>query len=556
MARSSYNKKTQQSSQRRQPADLFDEDFKRSSGSSNTVHFTSLYDPDASRKIQEENYKRGSGRGFGARNSKNSNASRPSGSRSGSSYSNGSSTRSYRSSYSGSSYREPASDDFFETEEESRSENRKKKEGFFEKTEIGSRTKAVIRKMSRAETKGNFSLPQIRHESNFAVIACTVLLCVIGLVMVASSSYYYAYTTTGDSLYFFRRQLIFVAIGVVVMIVASRFPLKLIRNVSFAVYLVAVACTILVLRFGTSANGSTRWLGVGSFSFQPAELAKLGVALYVSRLVEDEREHMKEGKTFFKLLIVIGIPAAFVAYQNLSSGVIIAAIGVVIMFVGGAKFSHFLKVLLLVGVPIVILLVIPLIMDVSQMDNALGRFLQEFSYRSDRISAWRDPFGDSMGDGYQTVQALYAVGSGGFFGRGLGQSIQKMGYIPFAYNDIIFAVICEELGVLGAGLVMVLFGIFAWNGIKISLEAPNSFTSMLSLGLVSQIALQAVLNIAVNLNAIPATGISLPFISYGGSSMLFLMGSVGLIVNISTYSAEDDKETKRSGRRVSAAGNN
>lgn len=413
---------------------------------------------------------------------------------------------------------------------------------------LGKRTGYLLKKANGdPEKQKNFVLPD-RTGMNFTLLACVILLLVVGLIMVTSSSYYYAYSSYDDSMYFFRRQVIWSLIGIVAMLIISRVPLTWIRGMAFPIYLFSVFCSVLVLFIGTSANGSTRWLGVGSLSFQPAELAKLAVAIYISKLVEDNQKTIGTLKTFGTILFVLMVPTALVAYQNLSSGIIIAGVGVIIMFVGGAKIKHFMGIIIPLFALAALVVVLPLLIDTSEMGGPLGNFLREFAYRSDRVSSWLDPFSDSMGDGYQTVQALYAVGSGGFFGRGLGQSIQKLGFIPFAYNDIIFAVICEELGLFGAIVVVFLFGVFTWNGVKISLSCPNLYTSLLSIGLVGQIAVQAVLNIAVNTNSMPATGVSLPFISYGGSSMLFLMASVGLILNISTFSKNQQKE------EVSAAG--
>lgn len=409
---------------------------------------------------------------------------------------------------------------------------------------LGKRTGAMLKKANGdPEKQRRFRLPE-RNESNFTLLATVILLLVIGIVMVTSSSYYYAYYSMGDSLYFFRRQLIWTLISIVAMVLVSRVPLKWIRGMAFPIYLFSILCNILVFFIGTEVNGSTRWLGVGSLSFQPAELSKLAVAIYISKLVDDFKDLMHKRRTFFIVFGAVLLPTGLVAYQNLSSGIIVAAIGVIIMFIGGAKIKHFVMIIGPVFGAAALLVILPLIVDVSQMGGPLGNFLREFAYRSSRVSAWLDPFQDSMGDGYQTVQALYAVGSGGFFGRGLGHSIQKLGYIPFAYNDIIFAVICEELGVFGAAIVMLLFSVFTWNGVKISLASPNRYTQLLTISLTGQIALQAVLNIAVNTNSMPATGISLPFISYGGSSMLFLMASVGLILNISTYSAAEKRKAQ------------
>ena len=398
----------------------------------------------------------------------------------------------------------------------------------------GRRSGAIIEKKERRSFGSSFALPK-KEESDFTIIACVVLLSFIGLVMVTSSSYYYSYTTMGDSMYLFRRQLIWLVVGFGAMIFAAKFPLKIMKQFARVAYLASVVCCVAVLFIGIEVNGSTRWLGVGQLSFQPAELAKIGVALYMSQLVEEHQKDITEKRTFIYLLIVLGIPTLLVAYQNLSSGIIIAVIGIIIMFVGGARWKHFFMIAGPVAAAAVLLVVLPMVIPIESFPEFMQGFLSDFFYRTERVQAWLDPFAYAQDEGYQTIQSLYAVGSGGLFGRGLGQSIQKLGYIPEAYNDIIFSIICEELGLFGAAIVTLLFGMFTWHGIKISLFAPNKFTALLSVGIVGQIAVQAILNIAVNTNTIPATGVSLPFISYGGSSMLFLMASVGIVLNISGY---------------------
>ncbi|MBO4886791.1 MAG: FtsW/RodA/SpoVE family cell cycle protein [Firmicutes bacterium] len=396
----------------------------------------------------------------------------------------------------------------------------------------GKRTGRVIRKKSNEPKIYAFSN---RGEANFNIIAVTILLMVFGVVMVTSSSYYYAYTTIGDSLYFFRRQMIWLVVGLIAMLLVMALArMDWIRKWSLVIYLASIFFCILVLLIGNSVNGSTRWLGIGDFiTFQPSEFAKMAVVLYVSHLVDLHREDITKIQTFILLLAVIAVPAGLVAIENLTSGIIIAAVGVLIMYMGGVSYKHLLMAVVAGGVVIGLFLLAPLIVP----------SLKEYTYRLLRVQAWLDPFQYALDDGYQTVQSLYAVGSGGFFGRGLGQSIQKLGFIPEAYNDIIFAIICEEMGLFGAALVVLLFGIFTWNGVKVSLSAPDRFSSFVCAGFVGQISLQAILNIAVNTNLIPTTGVSLPFISYGGSSMLFLMASVGLILNISSYNTKTKSKT-------------
>lgn len=256
--------------------------------------------------------------------------------------------------------------------------------------------------------------------------------------------------------------------------------------------------------------------------------------------VEQYQKHIESGKTFFKLLLLLMIPTALVAYQNLTSGIIIAMIGLTIMFIGGCRWRYFALMGLAAIAVITVFVILPVYVPLSKFPSFLQPFIEKFMYRANRVKAFLDPFQYAQNEGYQIVQSLYAIGSGGFFGHGLGESIQKLGFIPEAYNDIIFAIICEELGLLGAGMVILLFGVIVWQGAKIAIKAPDAFTTYLAAGLVVQVGLQAVLNIAVSTNSIPATGVSLPFISYGGSSILFLMISMGLLLNVSrrTYAEQ------------------
>ena len=375
-----------------------------------------------------------------------------------------------------------------------------------------------------------------RHESDFTLIACIVLLSFIGLVMVTSSSYYYAFhNMNGDSYHFFKKQMTFLLGGCGVMAVAAVFSLKWIKRLSWVVYAFAVACTILVLFIGKSVNGSTRWIVIGPIQFQPAEFAKLGIALFLSVKVEQYQKTIGTGRTFLKLLGILMLPTAFVIYQNLSSGLIIAVIGMVIMFVGGCKIRYFLMLAGAAAALFFVVIVLPALIPLDLFPEFMQGFMEKFMYRSNRIEAFLDPFKYAQGTGYQTVQSLYAIGSGGIFGVGLGESIQKLGFIPEAYNDIIFAIICEELGLIGATIVILLFAMLVKQGIHIAMDAPDRYTTYVAAGLTTQVGIQAIMNVAVNTNTIPATGASLPFISYGGTAMVLLLGSMGILLNISRY---------------------
>lgn len=428
-------------------------------------------------------------------------------------------------------------------------EPRSRKQSASRKTSSSrTRTRTVTaKKRTRQEAptkKSVFSAAAIpltaRHESDFSLIASIILLSFIGLVMVTSSSYYYAYNTFGDSLYFFRKQLLFLVLGTAALVVCMNVPLQWYKRFAWAAYLAAIVCLVAVLFIGIEVKGSKRWLGVGSFSFQPTELAKLSVALFMAVKVDQHRKTIKSARTFFMLLAILAVPTGLVLYQNLSSGIIVGMIGLVIMFVGGCKFRYFMILGAIALAFFGIFVVLPSYVPLDAFPGFMQGFIEDFMYRSNRVEAFLDPFAYAQSTGYQTVQSLYAVGSGGFFGLGLGESIQKLGFIPEAHNDIIFAIICEELGLFGATIVILLFGIMLKQGIQIAMDAPDRFTTYAATGLISQIGIQAIMNIAVNTNSIPATGVSLPFISYGGSSFLFLMGSMGILLNISKYTRETD----------------
>lgn len=388
--------------------------------------------------------------------------------------------------------------------------------------------------------KEAWTLPQ-RRETNFTFIACLVLLAVMGLVMVTSSSVYFAYENTGDSLYYFKRQLLWLAISTAILIAAVYVPLKWYRKWAFAGYLLAVFLLIAVIFVGEEIKGSKRWLGFGEYSFQPSEFAKIATALFMAVLVDRHRDDIQDVWVFAKLLVVLMIPTVLILKENLSTAIVNMAIGLVIMYIGGARIKHFLVLVLPLLAVLVAIVTIPLAVPIESMPEWIQGFMSEWYYRTVRVRAWLDPWSYASGDGYQAIQSLYAVGSGGFFGVGLGGSVQKLGFIPEAHNDIIFAVLCEELGLVGAAVVLVLFAGLIWNGIKISVHAPNNFSSLLAVGMITQVAVQVIINVAVNTNSIPVTGVTLPFISYGGSSLLFLMGSMGILLNISRYSTAPRK---------------
>lgn len=354
----------------------------------------------------------------------------------------------------------------------------------------------------------------------------TILLLVIislvlfGIVMVFSSSYYYALTHSsfeGDMYHFVKLQALWSLIGFVGLAIMVHFPYRVVRRFGGVAYWFSVVCLVLVQIIGDEIQGSKRWLGVGPIGFQPSEVAKIAVILFLADYVARHQDELGSLKGFLKAVGVLALPTALVAISNLSTAIVIFAIGVTILFVASPKIWYFVVAGIGAVGALALLLLLPM-----------------FAYRMSRIRAWLDPFGDILDKGFQIVQSLYAVASGGMFGLGLGQSRQKF-FVPEPYNDIIFAIICEELGMVGAAIVILLFMVLVWRGTKIAVEARDLYGTLVAAGIVMLIGIQVIINIAVATNSMPNTGMQLPFISYGGSGMVFTLGSMGILLNISRY---------------------
>ncbi len=352
---------------------------------------------------------------------------------------------------------------------------------------------------------------------DFSLLFVIMMLVMFGVIMVFSSSYYAALTKVqiNDMYYFFKRQLLWSVIGFAAMIFMANFDYKLLRRFAFPMYIISCVMLVLVLFIGTETNGSKRWL----FGIQPSEVCKIALIILMAHIVTDNRRMLKTFRGFLKMFVFVAIPIVLIAVENLSTAIVVTAIGVSILFVASPKIWYFIAMIApIVGGGFVAIVGFP-----------------QFAYRLGRIKAWLDPFSDPTNLGFQTVQSLYAVASGGLFGLGLGQSRQKLGYIPEAYNDIIFSIVCEELGFVGAAAVLALFMVLIYKGIKIALGTQELFGSLVATGIICMIGIQVLINIAVITNTIPVTGMPLPFISYGGSSLVLVMASMGILLNISRY---------------------
>ena len=361
--------------------------------------------------------------------------------------------------------------------------------------------------------------------SDYTLLFIVLFLLAFGLVMLYSTSAYDANLTYNDSTYLFRKQIFSTLAGLVVLFIVSHLPYHLWERFAVIGYGVSVALVLLIIPFGIEANGAKRWLRVFGLSLQPAEVAKLAMILFLAYLICKMGRNIRTMKGF---LVVLGAAAPisgliYVITRNLSSAIIIMGIAVVMLFVACPDYKRFI-ILGLIGIAGVAGIVF-LIVKMSE-SGSVG------SFRGERILAWLDPEAYASGKGFQTLQALYAIGSGGILGKGLGQSMQKLGFLPEAQNDMIFSIICEELGLFGAIAVLMMFILLIWRCMIIANNAPDLFGALLVVGVMGHIAIQVILNVAVVTNTIPNTGISLPFISYGGSSVMFLLAEIGIVFSV------------------------
>lgn len=363
---------------------------------------------------------------------------------------------------------------------------------------------------------------------DYTLIYILLLLLGFGLIMVYSTSSYTASITqaTGnDPYYFLRKQANATIIGLILMVIVSFIPHRVYtRFANLAMYVSIVLIFLILTPLGYEANGAKRWIRIGGISLQPAEVAKVAVILYMTVTIVKNKDMFDDIKSIIKntLLPIISCLLVFLLTRNLSSAIIIAAICIIMMYVVDKNTKRYLIGAVALGC----IAVIAIIVALSIPDSP------DVGFRMSRIKAWRNPEAYSDTIGYQTLQSLYAIGSGGFFGKGLGQSSQKLGFIPEAQNDMIFSIICEELGLFGGVCVIAMFIVLLYRMWIIANSAPDMYGMLLVTGVMAHIAVQVVLNIAVVTNVIPNTGISLPFISYGGSSVMFLLAEMGMVIGV------------------------
>ena len=346
-----------------------------------------------------------------------------------------------------------------------------------------------------------------------------MVLVIIGLLALFSASNAYALFNEGDSYAFIRRQVVFAGVGLVVMLLLSTVNYKLLYPLAWPIMAVTIVLLVVVLFF--SHAGVSRWIDLGFTTFQPSEIAKFAVVVLFGRLCVQNADKMRTFKYgIVPFVSVLGVIVGLMLLQPHLSGIIlISSIGALMMLVGGVDLRWFVLagIVAVLGVAVII------------VSGAVG-------YAPARIENWRHPENDPRGGGFQVLQSLYAIGSGGLMGVGVGASRQKYLYLPEPQNDFIFAVVCEEVGFVGATLIIILFALLVWRGFVIAMRCKDRFGALLAIGFTSQVGLQTVLNILVVTNTVPNTGISLPFFSYGGTALLMLLAQMGLVLSVSRQS--------------------
>ena len=365
----------------------------------------------------------------------------------------------------------------------------------------------------------------VNNQFDFTLCITVLVLLAMGIIMVLSASAPSSLSSTGSSYTYVGKQLLFAVVGIIVMFTMSKIDYRFLKKYYWIIYHISWIILLLVLvpSLGHSVNGATRWVDLKIIQFQPSELTKVGLIVFYAGYLSDHKAELTDFKKgFLKPLVFVALPIGilFVVQNHMSVSLVIGIVTITMMMMAGCRMSHFINT----GV-----------IGVSGLVGVFGllQMSGKGGFRLDRIATFFDPWSDSLGTGYQMVQSLYAIGSGGFFGVGLGNSKQKYLYIPEPHNDFIFAILAEELGFIGCVFVIALFATFAWRGIVIAMKSQDMFGSLLAVGITTLITIQAIINIAVVTASMPTTGMSLPFFSYGGTALLILLFDVGILLNIS-----------------------
>ncbi|MED3552283.1 stage V sporulation protein E [Cytobacillus praedii] len=364
-------------------------------------------------------------------------------------------------------------------------------------------------------------MPTKRTTPDLILIIVTLTLLAVGLTMVYSASAVWAEYKFNDSFFFAKRQMLFAAVGIAAMFFIMNIDYWTWRTWAKVIIIICFVLLIIVLipGIGNERNGSRSWIGVGAFSIQPSEFMKLAMISFLAKFLSEKQKLI----TSFRKGLVPSLGLVFLAFglimlqPDLGTGTVMVGTCIVMIFIAGARIRHFV-ILGLIG-----------------LSGFVGLVLSA-PYRMKRITSFLDPWEDPLGSGFQIIQSLYAIGPGGLFGLGLGQSRQKFFYLPEPQTDFIFAILSEELGFIGGSFVILLFALLLWRGIRIALGAPDLYGSFLAVGIVAMVAIQVMINIGVVTGLMPVTGITLPFLSYGGSSLTLMLMAIGVLLNISRYS--------------------
>ena len=351
-----------------------------------------------------------------------------------------------------------------------------------------------------------------KRSFDYSLLAVVLLLVIMGLLILYSTSAYNGRVKFQDSFYYLKKQAFATSLGLALLYIVANLDYHVWKKFAIPAYVLAILLSVAVLLFGDEYNGSKRWLSFGPLSFQPSEFAKIAVILFLACIIEKSCKHIRKMKTLLLIMVSLLPIVGLVGASNLSTAIIILGIGVVLVFVASPVYAQFVWL----G---------------ATGAGFLAIFLALESYRLERLAIWRNP--EQYEKGYQTLQGLYAIGSGGLFGRGMGNSVQKLGVVPEAQNDMIFSIVCEEWGLFGASFLILLFLLLIWRFFVIATRAKDLFGALIATGAMAHMMIQVILNIAVVTNTIPNTGITLPFVSYGGTSVMFLLFEMGLVLSVS-----------------------
>lgn len=369
------------------------------------------------------------------------------------------------------------------------------------------------RQMAVVKEKKNKTRLKTEKYFDYSLLFIVIFLVCFGLVMIYSTSAYNSQiSNNGDSFYYLKRQGMLASAGLAGMLIISRIPYHFWKRFTLPAYVVMNGMLLVVLLYGAASHGQKRWIEIAGIRFQPSELAKAVLIIFLAHVASRSVKRLKNWRGVVKCFALALPMILLVTVSNLSTGIILLGISFIIIFVASSQYKIFGGV---VGAGVAVMLI----------------FLKVAAYRMNRIEAWLNV--ETSEYGYQTRQALYAIGSGGVFGKGLGRSVQKLSYVPEAHNDMIFSIICEELGLFGAIAIILLFLLLLWRCMIIANNAPDLYGALMVVGVMAQIGLQVIINIGVVTNTLPNTGIPLPFISYGGTSVAIILCEVGLVLSVS-----------------------